>query len=252
MGIGDDIIATSMARGAASRGELIAFGDGKRVIWGPHSEMIFRGNPNIARPGQERDQRVRWCNYYKGCRIYNSPGSGKWVWNYGFKVEPGEIFLEDGEVYPHDDRRVIVEPNLPGKTNSKNKEWPASRWLDLVGCLTARGWRVRQFGYGGCIKVAPEIRTSTFREAAGALKTSRLAILTEGGLHHAAAAVGLPAVVLFGGFAPPDILGYDTHTNLTGGAEACGSFCRCQHCVDAMSRITVSEVLTEAEKLLHG
>lgn len=240
MGIGDDIIATSMAKGAADRGERVAFGDGRQIKWGPHSEMIFRNNPNVARPGQEKG--ARWVHYYKGRRIYNAAGPGRWIWNYDFRAEPGELFLDKGELREADDDLILIEPNVPRKPCAPNKQWPVDRWVVLAKRLMLQGWKVRQFEYGGPNRVAPGIPTATFREAAGWLSSARAAVLPEGGLHHAAAAVGLPAVVLFGGFVPPAVLGYDSHSNLTGGAEACGSFTRCQHCVDAMAAIEVDEV----------
>ncbi len=250
MGIGDDIIATGMAVGAQERGELIAFGDGRQIKWGPHSEMIFRHNPNVARPGQERSSGVKWVPYYKGHRLYNVAGLGRWIWNRKFHVSPGEIYF-DGDSLPEMNRNLIlIEPNLPNKPCSPNKEWSAERWKAVAEELSSRGWTVRQFDYGGSSRVAAGIATRAFREAAGWLSSARLAILPEGGLHHAAAAVGLPAVVLFGGFVPPDVLGYGTHVNLTGGAEACGSFQRCQHCVDAMAAITVEEVLASVDEVL--
>src|SRR4029079_3225081 len=98
MGIGDDIIATGIAKGAAERGERIAFGNGKKIIWGPYSEMIFRNNPNVARPGEENKQ-VKWFHYYKGSRIYNMAGGGRWLWNYSFKVQPGEIYFDNSEFF---------------------------------------------------------------------------------------------------------------------------------------------------------
>jgi hypothetical protein len=61
-------------------------------------------------------------------------------------------------------------------------------------------------------------------------------------MHHGAAAVGTPAVVIFGGFIPPAVVGYDMHVNLTGGAEACGSLNKCLHCRAAMEKISVEEV----------
>jgi hypothetical protein len=73
-------------------------------------------------------------------------------------------------------------------------------------------------------------------------------------MHHGAAAMNIPAVVLFGGFVPPAVTGYDSHTNLTGGAEfACGSFRYCEHCIAAMKAISVDEVVTAAlEHLRNG
>lgn len=252
MGIGDDIIATSLARGAKDRGELIAFGDCRRILWGPYSEMIFRHNQNIARPGQEKDLRVRWIKYYKGNRIYNASSGKSWIWNYKFKVKPGELFFEDIELIPLDNRLIIIEPNVPKKRCAPNKQWPLNRWKYVAEKLMSKGWKVCQFEYGAGNIIVPGIRTPTFRHAAAVLKSARLAILPEGGLHHAAAAVGKPAIVLFGGFTPPEVLGYDGHVNFTGGARACGSFDRCQHCVDAMDAIHEDMVLRAAERLLNG
>jgi hypothetical protein len=58
--------------------------------------------------------------------------------------------------------------------------------------------------------------------------------------------VGVEGVVLFGGFIPPEVTGYALHTNLTGGAEACGSLQPCAHCHEAMKAIGVDEVLERA------
>jgi hypothetical protein len=253
MGIGDDIIATSMAKGAAARGEKIAFGDGARIIWGPHSEMIFTANGNIARPGEEREANIRWIKYYKGHRIYNRAGAKAWVWNYDFRVSPGELYFR---VHPDefdgpersDAKLLIIEPNVPRKPCAPNKQWPAERWKTLAKELS-RNWRVCQFDYGAPIQVAERIPTRSFREAAAVLRNAGLAILPEGGLHHAAAAVGCPAIVLFGGFAPPRVLGYTDHVNLAGSDEACGSFEKCAHCAEAMNSISVDQVLEAVSTL---
>src|SRR4030095_3529410 len=94
MGYGDDIMATGMARGAAARGKRIAFGDGQRIIWGPHSAEIFQGNPNIAPPGVERRPDIEWIHYYRGCRIYSYATADRWVWNYDFRPKPGQLFFQ--------------------------------------------------------------------------------------------------------------------------------------------------------------
>jgi ADP-heptose:LPS heptosyltransferase len=74
----------------------------------------------------------------------------------------------------------------------------------------------------------------------------------EGGLHHGAAAVGIPAVVLFGGFIPPQVTGYKTHVNLTGGADFfCGSLQACKHCAEAMERIKSKHVCDAAKGFLE-
>ena len=70
-------MAAGLAKGAKARGKRIAFGDGKQIIWDHHSEQIFRGNPNIARPGDEGATDLEWINYYRGNRLYNVQEIGR-------------------------------------------------------------------------------------------------------------------------------------------------------------------------------
>ena len=86
-----------MARGAAARGKRIAFGDGRRIIWGPACPVIFKGNPNIAPPGSEGARDLEWVAHYKGHRLYNQLGAGRWIWNMYFRPVPGEIFFDARE-----------------------------------------------------------------------------------------------------------------------------------------------------------
>ncbi len=259
MGFGDDILASGMARGAKARGKRIAFGDGKRIIWGPWSKEIFRANPNVANPGEERAPDIEWLAYHKGCRIYNrlDAAGQRWIWNYAFKAKPGEIFFTDEEQRHAEgtgESFVVIEPNVPwNKSVAGNKDWGLAKYQAVADALLLRGFEVIQTSNGrDRLEGVRNFSTPTFRHALALLSRAALYIGPEGGLHHGAAAVGIPAVILFGGFIPPQITGYDTHTNLTGGAEACGSLRSCQHCRDAMSKISADEVIEEAEKRLNG
>lgn len=249
MGIGDNLMASGMARGAASRGRKVQFGDGARVIWDHHSPIIFRGNPNIA-PQHGTQAGVEWIRFYKGSRIYNRQDGNRWAWNYDFRPTPGEIFLSPDEK-KFGERVgcgfVAIEPNLPPqKTSSANKRWPTERYDEVARKLSEAGAEVIQmiWGSGHRIKGARHVVAPNFRFAMSVLRQAALYIGPEGGLHHASAAVDIPAVVLFGGFIPPQVTGYPSHTNLTGGAEACGSLKPCEHCREAMMRIGVDEVVT--------
>lgn len=247
-------MASGMARGAAARGKQIAFGNGRKIIWDQNSEAIFHRNPNVARPGTERSGRIEWIPFYRGNRLYNRQAPDRWIWNYEFKPRPGEIFLAREEIKFADRIAhgcVVIEPNVPSwKSVAPNKQWPVERYQQVADLVLARGHDVVQLNYerpgvrGGGYRLAGvrHIRTVSFRYGLAVLARSALYIGPEGGLHHGAAAFGIPAVVLFGGFIPPQVTGYDTHTNLTGGAEACGSLTPCQHCRDAMGRISVEEV----------
>jgi ADP-heptose:LPS heptosyltransferase len=257
VGQGDQLLGTGLARGAAARGKQIAFGDGRKLRWDSLSANIFQGNPNICQPGDERAANVEWIPFYQGNRLYNKIGNGRWIWNYDFKPIPGELFFSTDEL-AHGSRMhngfVVIEPNVPmQKSVAPNKQWPVERYEEVARRLKAAGHAVVQFSYGGQYKLpsALPVQSLTFRKALAVLQKASLYIGPEGGLHHGAAAVGVKAVVLFGGFVPPSVTGYDTHINLTGGAvDACGSLTRCAHCAEAMNAISVDDVLTAADGLL--
>lgn len=256
MGLGDQLIATGMARGAAANGKRIAFGDQRRIIWDGNSPQIFKGNPNIAPPGSEGAPDIEWIAYYKGQRVYNhhEPGTNRWIWNYDFHPIPGEMYFDAQEQAFADALTpgfVLIEPNVPWwKPVAPNKNWGLKNFQAVADKMLADGHDVAQFSFGH-VKLSGVriIQSPTFRHALAALSRAKLAIVPEGGIHHGAAAVNVPAVVLFGGFIPPKVTGYPSHINLTGGAEACGIFTPCQHCTEAMARISVDEVLQAAKEL---
>lgn len=250
-------MATGMARGAAQRGKAIAFGDGSKIKWDQHSEEVFRYNRNIARPGDERFKNLEWIGFYKGSRIYNRDAGGRWEWNLQFRPTPGELFFSAGELRlakVTGTGFVMVEPNVPHwKKVAPNKQWPAERYDEVVRRLKRRGLDVVQLVYKGAVHRCPgvrEVTTRDFRHAAAVLARASLFIGPEGGMHHAAAALGRPAVVLFGGFIPPQVTGYEMHTNLTGGAEPCGRYEPCDHCRVSMQSIGVDEVMCAADAYL--
>lgn len=256
MGYGDQLIATGLAKGAAARGRKVAFGDGRRLLLDYNSELIFRNNPNIilaAPTGAE----VEWIRYYKGHRVYNTHdrARNKWIWNLDFKVTPGEMYFDEQEL-AHGRRAgsgfILIEPNVPKWKNlASNKDWGFDKYQQVADMLIGEGLQVCQFSFnkgGRPLAGVQQIRTSDYRDALSVLFNAHLYIGPEGGLHHGAAAVSIPAVVLFGGFIPPAVTGYDDHTNITGGAAACGNIDPCQHCREAMARIGVDEVFEAAMK----
>jgi len=259
MGIGDNIMATGMARGAAKRGKRVAFGDGSKIRWDTYSELIFRHNVNICPPASRGASNVEWIPFYRGNRLYNRQGDGRWIWNYDFRPTPGEFFLtgEERKFAEHAGKGfVLIEPNLPPqKTSSPNKQWPQERYAVVAHRLAQQGHRIVQLAYGRGYRIprAVQIATPNFRLAAAVLQRAALYIGPEGGLHHAAAALDVPGVVIFGGWVPPEVTGYAAHANLTGDAgEACGLFSPCDHCRQALLKITVDEVLANAEGMLRA
>lgn len=257
MGAGDNLMGSGMARGAAVRGQRIAFGNGREIIWDHHSAMVFRNNPNVAPPGSERATDLEWLPFYKGHRLYNRREGNRWIWNYEFRAVPGEMFFSDEELEFAAKLApgfILIEPNVPQfKSVAVNKTWPLDRYQRVAADFMRSGRAVRQFHYPGGQRLmnVPGIKAPSFRHALAALARAAVYVGPEGGLHHGAAAVGIPAVVLFGGFIPPAVTGYAMHANLTGGAAACGSLKRCRHCLEAMKAISVSEVEDACRRYLQ-
>ncbi|WP_189521781.1 MULTISPECIES: glycosyltransferase family 9 protein [unclassified Mesorhizobium] len=257
MGYGDQLMGSGLARGAAARGKRVALGDGRRILWEPASFEIYRGNPNLAAPGSEGAADLEWVPFYKGHRQYNKRLAGRWKWNLSFRAVPGEVFFDAAERAAgarFGAGFVVIEPqSAQWKPVAPNKDWGVARYQAVADRLGEKGFRVVQFRSrqnAVALTGVEQLDTASFRDALAVLGHARLYIGGEGGLHHGAAAVGIPAVVLFGGFVPPSVTGYAGHANLTGGAQACGSLTACPHCRRAMAAISVDDVSGAAQKLL--
>jgi len=149
---------------------------------------------------------------------------------------------------------VLIEPYIK-RAAPPSKQWPVGRFHSVARHLQ-RDLSVYQISAPDRppLPGVSQIRPDSFRSALAYMKAAKLYIGPEGGLHHAAAAMGTPAVVLFGGFISPKVTGYDMHVNLTGdsGGYACGTRFRvCPHCDRAMSSITPEDVVYQARKLLQ-
>lgn len=135
---------------------------------------------------------------------------------------------------------ILLEPHIPPQSNP-NKNWGWARWQDLADEL--RGHTLVQVGPPGTriLNGVKHVKTPDFRYGAAVLNNAKLAILPEGGLHHAAAALGIgkPVIVLFGGSPSVKATGYDFHTNIVSPLEStpCGQWMPCPHCERAWKDI---------------
>ena len=250
MGLGDQLMATGMAKGANARGKRIAFGDGRSIKWDGNSPTIFQGNPNIAKPGTEWASDLEWINFYKGSRLYNTQdlARGRWIWNYGFRQTPGEIYLTADEEMRG--RRagngfIVIDTHRAVKPGSENRQWGMANWRALVERLSS-DFRLVQFTFrnsGEALAGVEQIEAG-FRDGLAILQHAALFVGGEGGLPHGAAAVGCKAVVIFGAWVPPQVTGYDAHVNIAAeDTDFCGTFNGpCDHCRKAMASISVEQV----------
>lgn len=258
-GLGDELQATALARGLAAQGKRAAFGDGRRQVWSAQSHLLFRGNPNIAPFGTERAGDV-WIEHYRGHRLYGQVVGGRWVFR-DFVCPPGEVFLTReekafalGRLWGPDPV-AIIEPRVKpvGACQGANKSWGVAKYEELASrLLAATGCRPIQLvpkGLAPLLRDVDAIETPDFRHALAVMGLAALYIGPEGGLHHGAAAMGTPAVVIFGGFNTPRSTGYAWHENIAVG-EPCGTIEACWHCKAAMESISVDRVLEGAVRQL--
>lgn len=239
-------MATADAKRAYAKwGRRVVFGDGKRKFW----SEVFENNPKIARDPGPGEPFV-WVKNWPAQRPYVSGiTQTRFIPRADFKVEPGEIFLTEEEKMLGQDGCVVIEPNVKTRYEGprqfdigRNKEWAWDRWQRVVSDLDLPWVQLGSVD----TRLLPGVRrfvTDTFRDALGAISRARLVVTTDGALMHAAAALGVPAVVLFGGFMSPENMGYGSHENIWNGAEPCGTHTGvCAHCRRAMESISVEQV----------
>lgn len=247
MGWGDEIIATGQAKALQRRDPrpVLIIDRKARPRWSP----IWAGNPRIAR---ERSGNYQMLLNGPNARPYiEQKQPTRWVWRDNFKCEPGEIYLTlEERAYAAQYRgRVLIEPNVKKKPEAVNKEWIWSRWQALVKLRIADFVQVGPHGTR-LLDGVDHALTDNFRLACAVLAQCRAFVGTEGGLMHAAAALGVPAVVLFSGLIPPSVTGYELHRNIYHGGVACGARLPCLHCRESMDAISVEEVADNLRAIL--
>lgn len=250
MGLGDVLMSIGEAKRVHQRAQqpvLITDAAGR-----PVRSDLFTGVPYLLTRAVRnvRFQRLVNC---PGHRPYIKAKAGThWTWR-DYQPEPADIVLTERELVDTDRYRgcVMIEPNVKD-IGHRNKDWGWGNWLKLAKLLEAEGIPVVQCHRSGdrLLPYGQQRSTASFRETLAVLSKCRAYVGPEGGLHHGAAAMRVPAVVIYGGFIGPRQTGYSTHRNLFTGGEPCGSRVDCMHCRAAMNAITPEMVLAELKGLL--
>jgi len=251
MAIGDAIMSVGEARELHRRtGQkvLIVGRDGCPV----KSEM-FDGVPYlISEPIEGPYQRLF---NGSGMRPYIAQQTPvKWTWR-TYKPIPAEIFFTSAELAFAEPYRemVMMEPNVKA-IGHRNKDWGWSNWQQLDNMIHAEQIsRVVQCGPSDTrfLLHATPATTPSFRLAAAVLSKSRAYVGSEGGLMHAAAAVGTPAVIIWSEFISLDITSYSNMRNLRKAGPPCGSRVDCEGCRRSLDAITPDEVAQALKEILH-
>lgn len=255
MGIGDELmVAGAIKRLAVSNpGKRFAVIDTRKLNIHRWND-IWEGNPLIAKPGEEYDLTIENRGGKRPYITFKTPERWHWL---PYSPEPADLYLSDADkaLAYRGAGRVVVNPTIKANA-SPNKQW--GQWQALVDASPGTPWLEIGDAHP-VLKRVDFVQTASFRLACGVLSSARAAVLHEGGLHHAAAALGVRAVVIYGGFIAPACTGYNTHRNLfsTGRATrrdfplGCGMRAPCGHCADAMRSITPAIVLHELMEILH-
>jgi len=252
MGWGDEILAAGEAQRIFDEtGQKVAITDRSgNVRWSD----IWQGNPAIATIEESLGDHVQRIINGTNARPYNAnvpftAASGVAFTDWRARDHRGRIYLSERErgygtrlrarVGPY----WVIEPSLPAK-GTPNKRWPFARFQAIV--QRPADWRWAQLLHHDSRQLdgVDGVSTLTFRDACGVLASAEGYVGPEGGLHHAAAALGIPAVVLFGGCMSVETFGYPEHTNIAddGPESPCGRWLPCDHCTRAMLAISVDQV----------
>ena len=252
IGMGDEIMVSGQARVAQQKNNLpvVVFDRNLRI----RAHEMWANNRRIH---------ITWDRKSAITPIHNGPGvrpyianktDERWTWK-DFTPPVGELYFSKDELrfaslFPKD--VIIIEPNTKHKA-PVNKDWGLARWMRTAELLHKEGLRVVQMGIAGAheLKGVEFIITPWFRHACAILAGARAAVLPEGGLHHAAAALNVPAVVVYGGFISPRQTGYELHRNIFTGGEPCGMRVPCGHCKKAMSEISPEMVVHNLMEVIN-
>lgn len=239
MGLGDWIMATVEARRVNEKtGREVAFIDIRGKI---QRSEIFAFNPRIVQTPTPNVERILNCG---GIRPYIAGKDGvKFRWR-KWDIAPGEIYFDVGEFQWGADAEdcVMIEPHV--KVRGGNKEWPFQRWQQVVESMPDIRFMQAVKPGTQALSGVETVETPTFRHAMALLANARAFVGCEGGLHHAAAALETPAVVLWSEFIAPEYTGYKEQINIRHANGACGSRLPCPTCRASMDAITPEEVVT--------
>jgi ADP-heptose:LPS heptosyltransferase len=253
LGLGDEILVSGRARVMQQTDpRKVRVTHNGQVRW----NEVWDHNPRIARPEESGDFQVLQARGSDNHRPYHTGKTAeRWTYNLSFRADQGELYFskQEQEFGARHKGLVLIEPNIKLKA-SPNKQWGFERWQKLADLMRAAGIVPTQFmGAPGArqLQGVEVVQSPGFRSACAVIANAKACVLPEGGLHHAAAALNVPAVVIFGGFTPVELTGYSMHRNLGASlGDACGMRTPCQHCEAHMAAITPERVLEELKEML--
>ena len=283
MGLGDDIMATAVAKIEKEKypdKQIIIGNFEKRLLV---ESIIYKNNPHITTSEElDNNKPVHFVNNHNENRPYidwQKTNLKNYKWNFNFKSTPGQIFFSKEEV--NFAKKILTEAqeNWHKKKNKsynkiifieptstkirdqelyfkhRNKDWGLKNWQKLSDILQEEHLVIQSVHNEGIELNNIFTCQVDFRIACALISKSNIFIGPEGGLGHASAALAKPAVIIFGGWIHPSITGYDFHENIY--IDIKGSPCgavgyECKHCKECMKNITLDQVIFSINKILKN
>ncbi len=282
MGYGDDLLVTAFAEKIKKKypERQIVVGNAKKKQ--AYHSIVYENNPNISNCNKlDPNKPIHVIDYHPGNRPYidyNNSSSTNYVWNKNFKPSPGKIYfskkekldaheiVEKSKIFwkkhnKNDFKKIIFFETSSTKINDKqfsmkhrNKEWGYSNWVNLVNNLR-KEYLIIQSVHNKTQNIEGVYKPNNmdFRLACAVMNLCDLYVGPEGGFGHVAAALKKKAVLYFGGWISPEIIGYNFHENIyfKDKLSPCGQYKNtCEHCEEARKKITVNIFETKIREYL--
>jgi hypothetical protein len=263
MGFGDYILLSGKLRELKRTLPSVQF-TGRNLEGKFFFETIFRHNPFLTRT-QDFDPLKPWVELQKIQTGVGDDKLGNIVWDKNINPIRGDLFFDEEEIRwarsalaettkntRGGARYVFVAPvatasrQLNGVSveyeHKVNKEWPRRHWESLIRMRPSETFIMTgPPQYRDKLPAGAHFIETDFRQACAVLGLCDAYVGIEGGLHHAAAALGVPGIVFFGHWNTPAVTGYGTHINLHFNRRnfyGCGSLKRCPTCESWLSNLS--------------
>ncbi|MDA9748758.1 hypothetical protein N9U75_01245 [Pelagibacteraceae bacterium] len=283
MGYGDDLLITSFASRVKKKypeRQIVIGNASKKEAF--HS-IIYDNNPNISDCRfLDQNKPVHIIDYHTGNRPYidyKNSTRNNYQWNIKFKPVPGELYFSKSELSNADRilqeskyywkkiskknyKKIIFLETSSTKINDKqfsikhqNKDWGFENWNNLIKNLK-EDFLIIHSKHDKTKKIEGVFvpNNLNFRDACATMNKCDLYVGPEGGFGHVAAALNKKAVLYFGGWISPNIIGYDTHENLyfDDPRSPCGEYKNlCSHCSEARKKISIKFFEERVRKVLE-
>ena len=279
MGYGDEIMATYYAKlekqKYPNRQVVVGNYKTKKAL----DSRVFFNNPNISDPKKLDEKRiVHFVDHNNTNRPYidwQKTTKHKYYWNFSHYAMPGELYFDKQEtseaqnviteagVFWESSNTaehkgiIFIESSKIAKIKSKcgeNQSWGFKKWDKTIEILKKNYLIINASHQNSFSHQNTFSYDCNFRIACAIMKYCNLYLGPEGGFAHAAAALSKPGVVIYGGWIPPQVIGYDFHENLY--VDIKGSPCgirdrECDHCKKCMDLITIDNVINAVERNIN-